>query len=196
MSRTEFRRALWGDAVSYLGQAGAVVVMARTGHLTLARAFAAMGISSVVALALQWRQARPQLPAAPSRRSAVSPFWRLGRGLLLVNAAGVITIHGVPWLLGAFRGLATVGSYQALLTVLSVTNPLMMAANSLVTTLTRPDSGNDAAVRRWRELGVALRYGLIVGALVSAYAAFILVLPGRAIALFLGAASPYRHLET
>lgn len=88
--------------------------------------------------------------------------------------------------LGLLRGVFVVGLFQALLTVVGPTNPLMAAANSLVTTR--------AAHERDRELAVATRYGLTVGIPLLAYCFVLLAAPGAVLQLFFGADSAYRAL--
>jgi O-antigen/teichoic acid export membrane protein len=194
IGRMEFRRASLGDAVSYLGQAVAVVVLAASGRLTLSRVFLAVGATSLVAAVVQWRQVRPRLSGEALAGETLAPFWRLGRAMVVVNGVGALTIYTFPWLLGALRGVTTVGSLQALLTVVSVANPLMIAVNSLVTTKVAHTEEGDRDRRHSTELGFARRYGTLVGVPFLAYAAFLVLAPGSALRLFFGPDSAYGGL--
>ncbi len=196
IGRLHFRKAIPGDALSYLGQAVAVMVMAAVGHLTVSGALAMMGLTSFAAAALQAAQVRPRLERGALGRDAVEPFWRIGKTLLLVNGIGALTIQGVLWLLGAVHGIAAVASFQALLTVMGFTNPLMLAVNSVVTThIAHSDETDPVALRRV-ELTVARRYGLLFGIPLVAYCAALLVVPEVALRLFFGSSSPYLALVT
>jgi len=196
IGRLHFRKAIPGDAFSYLGQAVAVMVMAAVGHLTVSGALAMMGLTSFAAAALQAAQVRPRLERGAFGRDAVEPFWRIGKTLLLVNGIGALTIQGVLWLLGAVHGIAAVASFQALLTVMGFTNPLMLAVNSVVTTHIAHSDETDPVARRRVELTVARRYGLLFGIPLVVYCAALLVVPEVALRLFFGSSSPYLALVT
>jgi len=196
IGRLQFRQATGGDAISYLGQAGAVMVLASVGHLTLATALGAMSLTSLVAAALQAVQVRPRFKRGALHRDAVEPFWRIGKALLLTNGIGALTIQSVLWLLGAVDGITAVASFQALLTVMGFTNPLMLAVNSVVTThIAHADEADPEAHRRV-ELTVARRYGLLFGIPLVAYCAVLLAVPEVALRLFFGSSSPYLALST
>ncbi|MDQ1421548.1 MAG: hypothetical protein QOJ52_3510, partial [Acidimicrobiaceae bacterium] len=112
MGRLEFSRATLGDAVSYVGQAAGVAALAVLGELTLARALLVMGVTSLAAAGLQYWQVRPAVKGALFRPDLVRPFWQLGKALIVVNGIGGLTVQSFPWLLAAFAGVASVGSFQ------------------------------------------------------------------------------------
>ncbi|MDQ6838978.1 MAG: hypothetical protein M3137_11770 [Actinomycetota bacterium] len=194
IGRLQFRRATSGDGLSYLGQAVGVTILAATGNLTVASALAVMALTSLAAAAVQAAQVRPRFAQGALGRDAVEPFWQLGKSLLLVNGIGALTIQAILWLLGAVHGISAVGSFQALLTVMGFTNPLMLAVNSVVTTRIAHTDENDPAVRRRMEVSVARRYGLLFGLPLVAYCAVLLATPEVALRLFFGSSSPYRAL--
>ncbi len=195
IGRLQFRRATGGDALSYLGQAGAVMVLASLGHLTLSAALGAMSLTSLAAAALQAAQVRPRFARGALHRDAVEPFWRIGKALLLTNGLGALTIQSVLWLLGAVDGITAVASFQALLTVMGFTNPLMLAVNSVVTTHIAHSDEADPEAHRRVELTVARRYGLLFGIPLVAYCAVLLAVPEVALRLFFGSSSPYLALS-
>jgi O-antigen/teichoic acid export membrane protein len=194
MGRLQFRRAIWGDAVSYLGQAGVVVALAGAGRVSVAGAFLAMGGSSLAGAVVQWRQLRPRMRKIGFAGPTLTGFWRLGKALAFVNGIGAVTLYSLPWLLGALRDVRAVGSLQALLTVVALANPLMMAVNSLVTAKVAHVHGEDDLSRRSLQLAIARRYGFALGAPVAVFAVFLLAAPEQALRVFFGTDSPYGAL--
>jgi hypothetical protein len=194
MGRLQFRKAISGDATSYLGQAAVVAILAITGHATLFNAFVAMGLTSLAATGLQLTQVRPSFRRHDLRREVVLPFWRLGRTFIVVNGIGQVTILSFQWLLLAFHGEAIVGSWQALITVLGFTNPLMLAVNSIVTMRVAGVKDGDPARRSAQEVDLARRYGLLIGVPFLAYCVVLLAIPGLVLRIFFGQGSAYSHL--
>ncbi|MDQ6839033.1 MAG: MATE family efflux transporter [Actinomycetota bacterium] len=196
MGRLQFRRVAGGDAVSYLGQAAGAALVTAVGRPTVSSALGVMGLSSLAAAALQLWQVRPAFGARAFSRDTVEPFWRLGRALVGINGIGALTVQAVMWLLGALHGVAAVGSYQALLAVVSPTNPMMIAANSIVTTRASNLHEPELGARRRDELRVARRYGIALGIPFAAYCVVLLVAPRMALSVFFGPSSAYRSLST
>lgn len=194
MGRLQFRRVVSGDAVSYLGQAAGVAILAVVGRPTVGSALGIMGVSSLAAAAIQVWQVRPACNTQVFAPGTVEPFWRLGRALVGINGIGALTVQAVMWLLGAFQGVAAVGSYQALLAVVSPTNPMMIAANSIVTTRAANIHKSEAGARREHELHVARRYGIALGVPFAAYCVVLLAAPELALTVFFGSSSVYRSL--
>lgn len=196
MGRLQFRRAVVGDGVSYLGQALGVAVLASVNRATVEGAFAVMGISSLLAGALQLWQVRPSFEAHAFGAETIRPFWRLGRSLVVVNGIGIATFQWMVWVIAVLKGVPVVGSFQALLTVIGPTRPLMQGANSLVTARAAHVQERDPARERDLEVGVARHYGLVVGAPLVLYSAILLAVPGPMLGLFFGPGSVYRALAT
>lgn len=196
MGRLQFRRAVGGDTVSYLGQAVGVGLFALSGRPTVGGALTIMGASSLAGACLQFWQVRPAFDAPAFTGDTVAPFWRLGRALVGINGIGALTLQSVIWLLGLFHGVAAVGSYQALLAVVSPTNPMMLAANSIVTTKAANIGEPGAGIRRRQELGVARRFGMMLGIPFAVYCAVLLIFPHLALSVFFGPSSIYRSVAT
>jgi len=194
MGRLQFGRAVVGDAVSYLGQAGGVLALAVAGRLTIAGAFAVMAATSVAAAGVQLWQVRPSIQMGSYRRETFEPFWRLGRSLIVINGIGVVTFQCFPWLLGSLRGVTAVGAFQALYTMVGFANPLMLAVGSIVTARVAHIDEAEPERRRALELGAALRYGILGGAPLALYSGALLVAPGFALEMFFGPNSAYRSL--
>jgi O-antigen/teichoic acid export membrane protein len=194
MGRLEFSRATLGDAVSYVGQAAGVAALAVLGELTLARALLVMGVTSLAAAGLQYWQVRPAVKGALFRPDLVRPFWQLGKALIVVNGIGGLTVQSFPWLLAAFAGVASVGSFQALLAVMGFTNPLMLAVNSIITAEVARAQSLEPAARRGSEFAIARRYAIAGGVPLLAYCSLLCAFPRPILGLYFGTASVYRGL--
>ena len=115
MSHLRFQDAIWGDAISYLGQAaliGAVVFLPRlTGganaslhHISLEYVLIVMAATSAAAAALQLSQ----IGVGSITRRTVWKFgrraWELGRWIVLASFVGIATGYGYTLLLAASKG--------------------------------------------------------------------------------------------
>jgi hypothetical protein len=93
------RRALWGDALSYLGQAALVGWGCGAGWITLGRAFAVMALTSGAAAAIQAAQTGLSRAGMSEVRALARDYWKFGSWLLYGTFASVFCVPGV--LLGA-----------------------------------------------------------------------------------------------
>lgn len=189
MSRLRHREAVWGDAVSYLGQAACVAYLFGEHRLTLASALGVMAATSAVALFIQTAQLK--LTAAHFRGALhlVARFWNLGRWALLANLARAFIGQALLWFL-TLRGLAEVGSFQSLLNLLRATNPVMYAIGSvLLPAVAAAPPGNGGQALR-----TARHYGMLGSLLLVPYFTVLLVAPGWALRLLYGVGSEYAGL--
>jgi O-antigen/teichoic acid export membrane protein len=114
MAHLRYQDAIWGDGVSYLGQALVIVFLAHSGRLSPATIFATIAGTSAIGALLQWAQLR--LFGAFSLSGLVlraRDCWELGRWTAAGNLAGIANIQAVPWALAAFHGAAEAGKLVA-----------------------------------------------------------------------------------
>lgn len=183
MAELRFGSAIWGDAVRYLGQAGAIFALAKLGWLNLNTAFAAIAVTSLLAAGLQAVQVglvrigvRDLLDLAPE-------FWRLGRWMVLAGSTGLVTTLGYLWTLRFAHGLETVAAFTAIVGMMKLANPVVSSTSSLVlpsVARSYHDHGFGAARR------IAVRYGVGGALLLTPFFAFLLVLPTRSLRLMYG----------
>jgi O-antigen/teichoic acid export membrane protein len=191
MAHLRHREAVWGDGVSYIGQAAAMLVLALTGALTLPAAFAALAATSALALMMQaWKvglarvKLRQVLPMARQ-------YLGMGRWLLCTNFLSLITMHATPWTLAVFHGTAQVAAFQAMVNVLGMSNPVIFSiANLIVPTVSRERQRRGAAAAR----RVAMQYVLQGAMVLTPYFLLVMLAPWGALRLFYGAESPYLDL--
>ena len=181
MAHLRHREALFGDAISYLGQAAIVYVLARRGMLTLEAAFIAIASTSLLALLVQAWQLKPALSLTRPVRPLVGEHWSLGRWMLLTNAITLLTVQAMPWTLGYFHGKGEVAEFGALAQVMGLTNPVMIGITGLIVpTVAAVSARRGASSARH----VALTYGLQGAALLLPYYALVLLAPEFALRLF------------
>lgn len=195
MGRLQFGRAIYGDSVSYFGQAIGVFWLVLRGRPSISGAFVAMGTTSLAAAGVQWCQVRPSTDLRSLSREIVEPFWRLGRALIVINGIGSLTMQCFPWLLAAMHGVAEVGSFQALLTMIGFVNPLMLAMGSIVTARVAHIKQEDPGVRRHLEFDLARRYAVLGGVPLALYSAALVAAPTFILREFYGRTSMYGLLS-
>ncbi len=188
MSTLRHGDAVWGDALSYLGQA-ALLGYAFAGHrLTLAFAFQSMAGTSLVASIVQVVQLRVRLGDFRGALSLVPRFWRVGRWALLVGLAQVFIGQALLWFL-ALRQIADVASFQSLLNLVRVTNPVMFAVGSVVLPTVAARRSEPVAAFR-----AARSYALLGASMLVPYLAVISVFPDWVLRIVYGANSAYAGL--
>lgn len=193
MSQLRYRDAIWGDAISYLGQAAVVAFLIRRGQVRPPQVFAAMALTSALAAVVQGMQIRPQ--AAPGSEVVRRAYdcWELGRWTALSNLAGVVNIQVVLWTLAAAHGAVEAAKLLALGTILGVTHPALFSVGNLIVPAAAREHGahGPAAAKR-----VAWVYGTIGGMLVIPYYVLLAIRPELALRIFYKASSPYMLLGT
>jgi O-antigen/teichoic acid export membrane protein len=188
MARLRHRAAVWGDAVSYLGQAICIAYLFARHELTINSAFALMAVTSAAGLLVQTFQLRLTLTHFRGAFRLVGNFWGLGRWALLANVAQAFIGQALLWFL-AFGGMVRVASFQSVLNLLRVTNPIMLAVGSVLLPTVAARQGERTAGLR-----AARRYGLIGSALLLPYFGVIFVAPAFMLRLLYGAQSVYTGL--
>jgi O-antigen/teichoic acid export membrane protein len=166
MSDLRFGDAIWGDAISYLGQAGLVLALAQFHEaLNLNRAFLIMAGTSAAATILQAWQVGLK-PIRPWQfKLIVREFWHLGRWALLANASGIVTSLGYNWTLFRAFGPAEVAIFSAIVYCFKLANPLTNSLGSLITPAVARASTTDMKLATRS----AIRYILLGGALLAPY---------------------------
>ena len=188
MANLRHRDAVWGDVLSYLGQAGAIFYLQRAGTLNVTKTFLVMGVTSAVAALVQMIQTRVSAPEWVSLRVEVRKFWALGRWVLFANLANVLTVQAFPWSLAVFRGLPQAAAFQAVANLLGVSHPLIFGIGNLIVPASARAMAKDGIAEAKR---AALSYGSQGAFLLVPYLVVLFCFPQTVLALFYGAASPY-----
>jgi O-antigen/teichoic acid export membrane protein len=132
ISQLRFRSALVGDSLSYLGQVGAVMVLAHRGNLTLANCFQAMAITSALAALVQASQVGLHPVNFVLLRDTARDSWKLGRWILVGNLSGFFVGPAFNWNFAFWRGKELLGIHYALTNLLRLANPLSFSIATLI----------------------------------------------------------------
>jgi O-antigen/teichoic acid export membrane protein len=190
MSRLAHSSAVWGDGLSYLGQALCVGAATRFGVVTLPLIFMAIAATSAVAAVVQILQVRPIVRSHAIWKTA-SDYWRQGRWASLTNLSNGITQQLFPWLLALMEGIGEAGDLQAIINPLKIFNPILIGIQNVIV-----PSG--AALRFQRGAKEAtmsgVRYSLLGVVLLLPYLVFLFAWPHSALQMFYGANSHFSHL--
>ncbi len=193
MAHMRFRDAMWGDALSYLGQATVVFILARIGRLSIENAFGAMAVTSMAAAGLQFAQMGIRSLRVEKAGVLLGRFWNLGRWMVLSNFTGVFSSQFFPWALALFRGIPMAGAFQALSNVVAVTNPIFVSVANLIIPASAKANSERGTKAAFHE---AIRYGAQGAFFVLPYLALVLLWPHRVLLILYGRDSSYASLTT
>ena len=193
MARLAFRTALFTDAISYLGQAGVLWLLARSGQLSSAGAFAVIALTCAAAAMMTLILLRVRLTAAAGLPAWARSFWSTGHWVLWSSLATNFSIQAVPWALFLFRGPAEAAGFQAISNLLGVSHPIMLSLGNIIVPAAARAHLKDGVLAARR---VALRHAAQGGLLLLPYVAALVIFPRQLLALFYGPASPYVMLES
>lgn len=191
LSRLRYGEALWGDSLSYLGQAGLVWFLIQGKGLMLDVVFITMMFTSGLAAFLQAFQLGLRSVSSKAVLNFAKEFWNFGRWILLTNLMTVLVIQIFPWSLKFFHGAEATASFQVIVNILGVSNPILFSLGSLI--IPAVTQANMEGKRD--EVGeIAWKYALPFGSLLLIYYAVLLVWPREILAVFYGSNSPYLSL--
>jgi O-antigen/teichoic acid export membrane protein len=188
MARCDHRRALLGDAVSYLLPPLLALLLIREDRLNPCTALCAMGVAFALGAAAQARALRIALPSLTRLRAWIVECWRLGGWLLFTTLVNFGNMQVLPWLLAYWHGLASTAAMRALVNPVTLCHPLMFAMGNLVIPVVAGARARlpDAAAGR---LGVRTGIGLAAPAV--PYFLLLAAFPKPALRLLYGSGAPY-----
>ena len=132
MAELRFRDAIWGDAVSYMGQAAGVLLLAYYDKLSLQTTYQVMALTSALATAVQ----ATQLKLGPAPIADIVAFarqgWVLGRWVLVANLSTLVTGTTFTANFMYWAGKEIVGIAYAINNLFRLVNPLMFSITSLI----------------------------------------------------------------
>lgn len=155
MSHFRYTHLIRGDAIGYLGSAGAVLVLAQLGRLSVPAVFWSMAIAFALAAVVQWMHLRPSPSKQVEVREGAAEFWVLGRWMLASNLTMFFAGPAVQFSLAWFQDLKEVGNFQALANLLKLTNPMVVAMTGLIVPAVAA-AGHARAGRKYALLGASI----------------------------------------
>lgn len=188
MAHLRHNAAIWGDALSYGGQAVLVWLLARDGLLTLQRIFLVVAVTSALAALLQSLQVGWSAIPLPATLAIARKYWSRGKWALLngMNESGIRQI--LPWILALLYSPAEAASFQAVMNIVGVSHPVIFGTSNLVIPAA-------AEAKNRRGTAAAFRtsswYGALSALLVLPFFGALFIWPRPALALFYGKLSPY-----
>jgi O-antigen/teichoic acid export membrane protein len=188
LAHLRYRQAVWGDAVSYLGQAACVIGLIGLHRLSIEAVFGVIALTSAVAGMIQLVQVGLCRVGLRELLHRGRDFLVYGRYLAVNNTTAIFSTLAYSWVLTWCGGRTAVAELFAILTLLKLTSPVInLIASLIVPAAARANArdGPHAAAR------VAARYTLLGAALLLPYFVLLIVVPGHVIALFYGAGSTY-----
>jgi O-antigen/teichoic acid export membrane protein len=203
MAKLEHRRAIFGDIISYLGQAAALFFLLHRGPISIEMAFALIAITSAVAMLVQGIQLQLHVPSNSPPVHCIKHQARqhlsLGQWILLGNMATLLTVYSIPWFMLYFHGKSGVAMYSAVLLVLNASNPLLASVANLITPVVakakaEAEARGEHYFRQTRS--AALKYSIQGAMLLFPFFAFLMIVPGIALHIFYKPGSPYLQLTT
>ena len=193
MAHMRFRDAMWGDALSYLGQATVVLVLAHTGRLSIEGAFGAIALTSAAGAVLQFAQMGIRSLRVQKAWLLLRRFWNLGQWMVLSNFTGVFSSQFFPWALAFLRGAPLAGAFQALSNVVAVTNPIYATVANLIIPASARANSEGGTKSAFHE---AIRYGAQGALFVFPYLAAVLLWPRHVLSILYGRDSSYASFTT
>lgn len=174
MSHLRHRRAVVGDAVTYSGEVAIAYWMVHHGAPLTARiGFEAILIASIAGAIFHAFALGLEMPNLTDSLRLAKEYFTLGRFPLLSSLGYAGTLLLVPWVL-AFKGLAEVASYQAMMNIVQVVNPVMFSVGNLIIPavaheLLKPGAEATArrVLRRYLFEGIALLAPVFLAVLVA-----------------------------
>ncbi len=190
IARLRYTSCIAGDALTYLGQAGAVLWLMRSGRLSIPAVFLSFAVMASLGAVVQAMLTGIQRVARSTLREYGRQFWSLGRWMLSAGTALNLGNQIFPWTLAAAFGAAAAARYQAALTPLGAVHPLLFSIVNVVTPAVAGVrmQGTDAVYR------VSRRYGVQFGLFAAPYLLLLAIAPTTVLGWFYGKGSPYLGL--
>ncbi len=188
LANFRYRAAVAGDAVSYLGQALLIGLLAWTAELTLQTALYAMSatfLAGALAHALRLRFGPPNVARAAA---LARDYFAIGKWSLIYYEMLILRLQLFPWALAATAGIAATAGYQAAANVASFMNPISLGIGNAIPQAAAQARLTSGVVGAWRVARGYLLFGLPP---ILAICAAGLLAPQLILRLMYGASSPY-----
>jgi len=193
MAHQRYFEVMWGDALSYLGQALLMLVLYWYGQLSAQSTFAVIALTSAIAGAVQAIQLGLTSIKFSQVWRVVDDFWRLGSWLLLHNLiSNFFTFLSFPWALAYLYGVNEAAALQAVLNIIGASHPIIFCMRGLIVPATARSyrAAGKAAAQR-----ITFNYAIQGLILLFPFYAIVLLWPRMLLTAFYGMDSPYLGLE-
>lgn len=184
--------AIPGDAVTYLGQAALMVILALAGGLTLTRAMYAMAAMSLLGALVHARRLQPRFGKKLELRATLRDYVSIGAVQALTNGMlATLRIQVLPWVLAVGSGPAATAALQAANNIINASNPVMIGLGNVIPQAASQSSDQGLSHAWW----TVLKYALMATPFIGVYSVAVLAVPGLVLRFLYGASSDYTGLS-
>lgn len=147
-------------------QVGLLLLLAASGSLDAANAYAALAVACTAGTVLWLMVVRRELAFSLARiRSDAVGNWRFGRWVLACSVATVLQGYSVHWVLVVAHGAAATGVFEALRSTANLINPLITGLRNVVGPLSARGYARRGPAGVWRVVLSSVRPLALLGAL-------------------------------
>jgi O-antigen/teichoic acid export membrane protein len=192
-TRLHHGTAISGDLLSYVGQAALIGALVAGSHLTLALVFASMIATSMIGGCVQLAQLRPGRTRLAIALRGAAQIPQIGKWTLPSNVLGAVIMQAPIWAIALLMTSTAAGQFQAMLTIVGVTNPVMYGVANLLTPAVARAQHDLSSPSPSRLATISICGGIL---LLLPYVVVVMVWPGRILEIIYGNNSAYAHLST
>jgi O-antigen/teichoic acid export membrane protein len=186
MAHLRHKEAIWGDAISYLGQAAWIGILVLNDSVSLTSIFIAMSSTSAGALVLQAAQLGLFSERIRPKGEDLIRTWQISRPMLGAWFAGLANNELFVWVL-SWKDVADAAIFQAFVNVLRAPGPLVAGIqNALVPSVARAQKmiGKDT-------LRTVIGQITVAGLALMPFFFAVLLFPKKTLQLVYGSSSQY-----
>jgi O-antigen/teichoic acid export membrane protein len=185
LAHLRFKEAVFGDSLSYLGQAA--ILFAVGTHLTLPIVFAVMAITSALAMIVQAFQIGPRWFPPAELPALLRDFWPVSKWLLYSALGTIVTLLSYNWMLRWRTDATEVACFGVMAGLIKLSNPLIQVLGGLIIpTVARAKAGGGTRFA----MKIGLRYSLLGLAMLLPYFGILALFPQTCIRLVYGSQHP------
>jgi O-antigen/teichoic acid export membrane protein len=188
LANFRYRAAVAGDAVSFLGQAVLIAVLAWMDALTLVSALYAMSSTFLIGALVHASMLHFRRPNFAKAAALARNYWAIGKSSLFYYEVLILRLQLFPWVLAATAGTAATAAYQAAANIANLMNPINMGIGNAIPQAAAEAHLSGGAHAAWRTGRGYLLFGLPP---ILAICAAGLIAPQLLLRLMYGASSPY-----
>ncbi len=193
LANFRYRAAVAGDAVSFLGQAAFVAVLAWMNSLTLVTALYAMSATFLVGSLIHISRLQFGRPNVAEATALARDYFSIGKWSLVYYEMQILRLQLFPWGLAATAGTAATAAYQAAVNIASLMNPISLGIGNAIPQAAAQARLTSGVFGAWRVARGYLLFGLppILAICIAG-----LLVPQLVLRLMYGASSPYLGAAT
>ena len=188
LANFRYRAAVAGDALSFIGQAVFIAVLARMNELTLVTALYAMSATFLVGTLMHISKLQFGRPNIAQAAALARDYFSVGKWSLVYYETQILRLQLFPWVLAATAGTAATAAYQAASNIASLMNPISLGIGNAIPQAAAQAHVSTGVFGAWRVARGYLLFGLPP---ILAVCAIGLLAPQLVLRLMYGASSPY-----